>query len=158
MKQPIGIMDKPPATDMPRVMLSEKAVLKIVPVARRTLRKWGKAATFPRAVPISEGRIAYYADEIAAWWTTEVSFMNPRTAVMVVHGLKEEDDPQRYQQLLVEMSRNGTAYDLGAVFGVKEVLDPRETREYLKQMLDTHMLRLSGGIGQHRLANWPTSY
>ncbi|HEV8518963.1 MAG TPA: carboxyl transferase domain-containing protein, partial [Burkholderiales bacterium] len=98
------------------------------------------------------------ADEIAAWWTTEVSFMNPRTAVMVVHGLKEEDDPQRYQQLLVEMSRNGSAYDLGAVFGVKEVLDPRETREYLKQMLDTHMLRLSGGVGRHRLANWPTSY
>jgi acetyl-CoA carboxylase carboxyltransferase component len=98
------------------------------------------------------------ADEIAAWWTTEVSFMNPRTAVMVVHGVKEEDDPQRFQQLLAEMSRNGSAYDLGAVFGVKEVLDPRETREYLKEMLDTHMLRLSGGVGQHRLSNWPTSY
>ena len=98
------------------------------------------------------------ADEIAAWWTTEVSFMNPRTAVTVVHGIKEEDDPQRFQQLLAEMSRHGSAYDLGAVFGVKEVLDPRETRDYLKEMLDTHMLRLSGGVGQHRLANWPTSY
>ena len=50
------------------------------------------------------------------------------------------------------------SHDLGAVFGVKEVLDPRDTREYLKEMLDTHMLRLSGGIGQHRLANWPTSF
>ena len=98
------------------------------------------------------------ADEIAAWWTTEVSFMNPRTAVTVVHGVKEEDDPEKYRQLLAEMSRNGSAYDLGAVFGVKEVLDPRETREYLKEMLDTHMLRLSNGVGQHRLSNWPTSY
>ncbi len=98
------------------------------------------------------------ADEIAAWWTTEVSFMNPRTAVSVVYGVKEEDDPVRYAELLAEMSRHGSAYDLGAVFGVKEVLDPRETREYLKEMLDTHTLRLSGGIGQHRLANWPTSY
>jgi acetyl-CoA carboxylase carboxyltransferase component len=98
------------------------------------------------------------ADEIAAWWTTEVSFMDPRTAVMVVHGAKEEDDPERYQKLLAEMSRHGSAYDLGAVFGVKEVLDPRETREYLKEMLDTHSLRLSNGVGQHRLANWPTSY
>lgn len=68
MKTPAGVLDVPPAgANMPRVMLSEKAVLKIVPVARRTLRKWGKAGTFPRAVPISEGRIAYYADEIAAW-------------------------------------------------------------------------------------------
>jgi acetyl-CoA carboxylase carboxyltransferase component len=98
------------------------------------------------------------ADEIAAWWTAEVSFMNPRTAVMVVHGVREEDDPERFEKLLAEMARNGSAYDLAAVFGVKEVLDPRETREYLKEMLDTHALRLTGGVGQHRLANWPTSY
>ncbi len=98
------------------------------------------------------------ADEIAAWWTAEVSFMNPRTAVAVVHGVKEEDDPERFRKVLAEMSRHGSAYDLGAVFGVKEVLDPRETRDYLKEMLDTHSLRLSGGVGQHRLANWPTSY
>jgi len=98
------------------------------------------------------------ADEIAAWWTAEVSFMNPRTAVMVVHGVKEEDDPERFADLLKEMARNGGAYDLAAVYGVKEVLDPRETRAYLKETLDVHTLRLSGGVGQHRLANWPTSY
>jgi acetyl-CoA carboxylase carboxyltransferase component len=98
------------------------------------------------------------ADEIAAWWTAEVSFMNPRTAVMVVHGVKEEDDPARFNDLLRDMARNGGAYDLAAVYGVKEVLDPRETREYLSEALDVHTLRLSGGVGQHRLANWPTSY
>jgi len=98
------------------------------------------------------------ADEIAAWWTAEVSFMNPATAVMVVHGLKEEDDPARFAGLLRDMARNGGAYDLAAVYGVKEVLDPRETREYLKEALEVHTLRLSGGVGQHRLANWPTSY
>jgi acetyl-CoA carboxylase carboxyltransferase component len=98
------------------------------------------------------------ADEIAAWWTAEVSFMNPRTAVTVVHGVKEEDDPGRFADLLKDMARNGSAYDLAAVYGVKEVLDPRETREYLKEALDIHALRLSGGVGQHRLANWPTSY
>lgn len=97
------------------------------------------------------------ADEIAAWWTAEVSFMDPRTAVMVVHGVREEDDPERFRSLLADMARNGSAYDLAAVYGVKEVLDPRETRDYLKETLDVHMLRLSGGIGQHRLANWPTS-
>ncbi len=98
------------------------------------------------------------ADEIAAWWTAEVSFMNPRTAVTVVHGVKEEDDPERFKKLLSDMTRNASAYDLGAVFGVKEVLDPRETREYLKEMLEVQSLRLTNGVGQHRLANWPTSY
>jgi len=98
------------------------------------------------------------ADEIAAWWTAEVSFMNPRTAVTVVHGIAEEDDPERFGKLLEDMTSNASAYDMGAVFGVKEVLDPRETREYLKEMLDVQSLRLSNGVGQHRLANWPTSY
>ena len=98
------------------------------------------------------------ADEIAAWWTAEVSFMNPRTAVTVVHGIVEEDDPARFGKLLADMTSNASAYDMGAVFGVKEVLDPRETREYLKEMLDVQSLRLSNGVGQHRLANWPTSY
>jgi acetyl-CoA carboxylase carboxyltransferase component len=98
------------------------------------------------------------ADEIAAWWTAEVSFMDPRTAVMVVHGVKEEDDPERFAVLLREMARHGSAYDMAAVFGVKEVLDPRETRTYLKEMLETHTLRMSGGVGQHRLTNWPTSF
>lgn len=97
-------------------------------------------------------------DEIAAWWTTEVSFMNPRTAVMVVHGLKEEDDPPRFAKLLKDMARNGSAYDLAAIFGVKEVIDPRETRAYLAEMLEVHTLRLRNGVGEHRLATWPTSY
>ncbi len=97
-------------------------------------------------------------DEIAAWWNAEVSFMNPRTAVMVVHGVREEDEPERFQELLKEMARNGSAYDLAAIFGVKDVLDPRETRAYLAEMLDVHALRLSNGVGRHLLANWPTSY
>ena len=77
---------------------------------------------------------------------------------MVVHGVKEEDDPERFGDLLAEMARNGGAYDLAAVYGVKEVLDPRETRAYLKETLDIQVSRLTSGVGQHRLANWPTSY
>lgn len=84
--------------------------------------------------------------------------MNPRTAVMVVHGVKEEEDPEKFQKLLTEMARNGSAYDLGTVFGVKDVLDPRETREYLKEILEIQSLRLTNGVGRHLLANWPTSY
>ena len=98
------------------------------------------------------------ADEIAAWWDAEVSFMNPRTAVFVVHGVREEDDPERFAELLKDMTRNGSAYDLAAVYGVREVLDPRETRAYLIDMLEVHTSRLTRGIGAHRLSNWPTSY
>ena len=97
-------------------------------------------------------------DELAAWWAAEVSFMNPRTAVMVVHGVREEEDPARFQELMKEMARNGSAYDLAAIFGVKDVIDPRETRAYLAEMLEIHTLRLTNGVGRHLLANWPTSF
>ena len=97
-------------------------------------------------------------EEIAAWFSAEVSFMDPRSAVAVVHGVEEADDPERYQTLLKEMSRDGGAYDLAAVYGVKEVLDPRETRAYLIDMLDVHRARLTNGVGEHRLEAWPTSF
>ena len=49
----------------------------------------------------------------------------------MVHGLKEEDDPARFAELQKEMARNAdSAYDLAAIFGVKDVIDPRETRAY----------------------------
>ena len=56
------------------------------------------------------------------------------------------------------MARDSSAYGLASVYGVKEVLDPRETRDYLIDMLDTHRNRIEGGIGKHLLQAWPTSY
>ena len=52
----------------------------------------------------------------------------------------------------------GSAYDLAAVYGVKDVIDPRETRAYVIEMLKVHRSRLTNGIGEHLLGNWPTSY
>jgi len=41
---------------------------------------------------------------------------------------------------------------------VQQVIKPEETREWLLRMLHVHQRRLSGGLGQHLLHNWPTSY
>lgn len=99
------------------------------------------------------------AEEVAAWFTAEVSFMDPRSAVSVVYGEDiETDDPERFEEHLAEMARDSSAYGLASVYGVKEVLDPRETRDYLIDTLDTQRNRLAGGIGEHLLEAWPTSY
>lgn len=98
-------------------------------------------------------------EEIAAWYTADVSFMDPRSAVTIVHGLEPEDDPERFEALVEEMRKTGgSAYDLAAVGGVKDVIDPRETRDYLIDMLDIHRARMTNGVGKHLLSNWPTSY
>ena len=98
------------------------------------------------------------ADEVAAWWTAEVSFMDPKSAVSVVHGVTPEEDPEKYEEYLHEMTRDTSAYDLGSVNGARAVIDPRETRDYLKQILDIYQDNLNNGIGQHLLRNWPTGF
>jgi methylmalonyl-CoA decarboxylase subunit alpha len=98
------------------------------------------------------------ADETVAWWTADVSFMDPGSAVGVVYGVNQKDDPERFQELLKEMKKDTSAYDMAAVYGTQSVIDPRETRDYLIQMLEIHQMRLTNGIGQHLMRTWPTSY
>jgi hypothetical protein len=33
-----------------------------------------------------------------------------------------------------------------------------DTREYLTRILDVHDMRITGGVGQHLMRTWPTSY
>jgi len=98
------------------------------------------------------------ADALIAWFSAELNFMDPRHAVTIVHGVKEQDDPERYQALLADMTRGTTAYDAAATNSVHAVINPVETRDYLIRLLDVHRMRLSNGVGQHLMRTWPTSY
>ncbi|WP_135552703.1 acyl-CoA carboxylase subunit beta [Paenibacillus cymbidii] len=98
------------------------------------------------------------AHEVAAWFTAEVSFMDPASAAGIVHGITREADPERFEAHLKEMSKGNTAYDLASVFGAQAVIDPRDTRAYLARSLDIHELRLTAGVGEHLMRTWPTSY
>jgi acetyl-CoA carboxylase carboxyltransferase component len=98
------------------------------------------------------------SDAVAAWYTAEVGFMDPRSGVRIVHGITREDDPQAFDQHLETMSKDSGAYDLASVYGAHDVIDPRETREYLIRTIDVLTPRATRGVGQHLLSNWPTSY
>lgn len=98
------------------------------------------------------------ADELAAWWLAETSFMDPSSAVGIVFGIDRETEPEKYEELLDKMINDTSAYESASVYGVKQVIDPRETRDYLKTMLDVHNLRLTGGVGQHLMRAWPTTF
>lgn len=98
------------------------------------------------------------ADIIAAWWTADVSFMSPPSAVQIVHGVSPKDDPEAFEVHLKAMARESTAYDLASAYGAQDVIDPRETRSFLVDALDIYATRRSSGVGEHLLSNWPTSY
>lgn len=97
------------------------------------------------------------ADEVAAWWTADVSFMDPRSAVAVSSRLTPEGEPDAFRQAVERMAQGNSAYDLAQVFGVHTVIDPRETRGYLRRVLQAQRAGRTGGLSQHLLRYWPTS-
>lgn len=98
------------------------------------------------------------ADEVACWPMADLGFMDPAVSVNVLHGVKHADDPARFAELKAEIERDTSAWGLAELYEAQNVIDPRDTRDYLIRALQVHRLRMRGGIGEHLLRNWPTSY
>jgi acetyl-CoA carboxylase carboxyltransferase component len=98
------------------------------------------------------------SDEMLAWYTADVGFMDPNVGVNVLHGVTYNDDPERFLALRNEIQRESSAYDLASIFSAQSVIDPRETRDFIKRLLSVHRRRPTRGIGKHFLGGWPTTY
>ncbi len=98
------------------------------------------------------------SDEVACWPTADLGFVDPAVGVNILHGLKEEDDPARFKQLAAEIAQDSSVWGLAALYETQSVIDPRDTRSYLIRMLQVHSMRLTNGVGKHRLSNWPTTF
>ncbi len=94
---------------------------------------------------------------MGAWWTAETSFMDPASALIITKGLRPEDNPDFFASEMEKIKELNSVYELGRVFGTHQIIDPRESRDYLKDMLEIHASPMSS-IGKHNLSNWPTSY
>jgi acetyl-CoA carboxylase carboxyltransferase component len=99
-----------------------------------------------------------YSDVFVAWPTAEISFMGLEPGINVVYNVKKEDDVEKYNKLLHEMSKNTEPWEAAGIFGLNEIIDPSETRDFLIRMLEIHHNLKSGGIGRRLLHSWPTSY
>jgi acetyl-CoA carboxylase carboxyltransferase component len=96
------------------------------------------------------------SDEVAAWPTAEVSFMDSQFAVKIVHGL--EPGQPGYDEALARMSRDSEPWDMASIYAAQSVIRPEDTRDYLIRMLEVHRLAPTKGVGQHLMRAWPTSY
>ncbi len=97
------------------------------------------------------------SDDIAAWPTAEISFMDPHFATEIVTWDQDASEEKK-SEIREQMEKDNSAYELAEIFGVQAVISPADTRRYLLQQLDIHQLRLTGGIGKHRMSAWPTTY
>lgn len=95
-------------------------------------------------------------DEMIAWPSAEVSFMDPVFATSIVHGLSPGDDG--FEEALAHIQKDIEIWDMATIYSAQNIVKPQETRDHLIRMLDIYRLRRTGGVGQHLMHNWPTSY
>ncbi len=97
-----------------------------------------------------------HSDDIAAWPSAEISFMSPEFATKIVHGVGQGE--AGYEDALKDIEKGIDVWGLASVYAAQAVIRPQETRDYLIRMLDVYKLRMTKGVGQHLMRNWPTSY
>ena len=98
------------------------------------------------------------ADEMLAWPSADIGFMDPNVAVNVVYGVTHEQDPELFARRLKDVSEASSAYDLAGIYSSQFVIDPRETRRTIARLLEVHSRDRAGGISRHQLGNWPTTF
>ena len=96
------------------------------------------------------------SDVVAAWPSADLGFMDPRVGASVL--TPEGGGSSTPADLSEQIARDRTAWGLAALYEAHAVIDPRDTRAWLAATLEALRSRLTGGVGQHRLANWPTSF
>ncbi len=98
------------------------------------------------------------SDYVLSWPTAALGFMAPEVRVNGLFGVKKEDDPERFQQLLEQVTRDTSAWKLASLYEAHDVIDPRDTRRCLISVLDVLRARHGSEVGKHLLSSWPTSY
>lgn len=97
------------------------------------------------------------SDEVLAWPSAEVSFMDPAYAVQVVTLGRDVPEAER-EALRQSMERDNSVWGLAEIFAVQAVIRPEDTRRHLSALLDIHCDGRAKGIGRHQLASWPTTF
>lgn len=95
-------------------------------------------------------------DAIVAWPMAEVSFMDPVFATNIVHNLSPGQEG--FDEALADIQKNLEVWDMAEIFSAHDVIKPQETRAYLIRMFEIQQRRRSGGLGQHLMRCWPTSF
>ena len=100
-------------------------------------------------------------DFLVAWPMAEMSFVAPEIAANVVFGGKMQETQEvlaQKDQFTQQMLKDSAPYPAAGMHYLHDVIDPRETRNYIIRALDICRDLRQEGVGQHKLANWPTKF
>ena len=90
-----------------------------------------------------------------------MSFVDPAIAANVVYGGKTsaaDKESDEWKSLMQQLVDDASPYGAAGKHFIHDVIDPRETRKYIINALEISYNQRRKGIGEHRLANWPTKF
>ncbi|MEM8852405.1 MAG: carboxyl transferase domain-containing protein [Pseudomonadota bacterium] len=96
------------------------------------------------------------SDEVAAWPTAEISFMEPRFGARVVSP--PEADEATLAAAEEALARGSEVWEIAGMFAVQHVIKPDETRAWLIDMLRIYGSSTTAAMGKRHLAAWPFNF
>jgi acetyl-CoA carboxylase carboxyltransferase component len=100
-------------------------------------------------------------DLIVAWPTARLSFVDPEIGLELAmeSRIQEAKDPEaEKQRVREEWMASSPPWGAAGVYGVHDIIDPRDTRKFIVQALDTLRGNKEKVISEHRLQDWPTGF
>jgi len=100
-------------------------------------------------------------DFLVAWPSAEMSFVDPAIAANVVYGGKppaSDKQSEEWQALMQQLVDDASPYGAAGKHFIHDVIDPTDTRDYITRALEISYNQRRKGIGEHKLANWPTKF
>jgi len=100
-------------------------------------------------------------DYTAAMTTAEISFMSPEAAANVVYlnRIESAEDPEAERaKLIEEMAYQNSPWPAASVGLLDDVIDPRDTRKYIIDRLETLRGCQGNFITDHKLQSWPYGF
>ena len=73
----------------------------------------------------------------------------------MVYGDRPPEEREKYIQ---EMISDLSPYPAAGDYYLQDIIDPRETRNYIVKVLQVVRDSQTKGMSEHRLANWPTQF
>lgn len=161
----ISLMDIPgmyPGRDAERLKLPTKIIvwaqaqnLVTVPRINIILRKY-----FAMGVICMQGS-RRRTDITVAWPNAKMSFVDPDIGLGLAmeSRIAEASDPEaEKERVFQEWTEASSPWQAAGLYGIHDIIDPRETRKFIVQALDMLRGNRDKVIGEHRLQNWPVGF
>ena len=100
-------------------------------------------------------------DFLVAWPSAEMSFVDPAIAANVVYGGKPSASDKKsdeWQALMDQLVDDASPYGAAGKHFIHDVIDPKDTRDYIIRALEISYNARRKGISEHKLAKWPTKF